>query len=329
MSNTTPAWTIASNIFLTAIKGSYINAQKMSNFFMSKLNANAADPDILLIKTDMLPFDTAMNTTYTAFIAQGGIQNGASETFATKLAEITANVGQWDSAAKLIYPPATAGGPYMTLFPNGHAPYQTGAQINRLNAVSALMLALTTAATADPANATALLALKATVNSYYVDLKKAFDEKNDGKNISSIQSDACFDASVAVAEQMYIGLAKLMIKFYKTPEVIGGYFDEATIRKHTQTDFSHIVKHGQTYTIAQRTLAATNQIRINNTGSVLLRFYLANVKDAAIGTAFVEVAPGANTTYTAAQLGDFANNHFIMVVNPDTLQSGSFALNLL
>jgi len=329
MSTTAPTWNVAANSFLNAIKGSYINAKKMSNFYLGKLTANAADPDIALLKTNFTPFDTAMNESYTSFIAQGGIQSGATETFSQKLAEITANVDLWDAAAKLIYPPNTASGQYTTLFPNGHAPFQTGSQIDRITAVKALSLALGIAIAGDTLNAAALTTLKGKVDDYYTDLKDAYDAKNEGKNISGLQSDACFDAAVAVCEQMYIGLGTLMIKFYKTPDIIGGYFDEATIRGHKQTDFTHTLKHGQAYTIAERTLSAADQIRINNTGPVPLRFYMAQIKDAAIGTTFIEVPAGANTNYTASALGDIANNHFIMAVNPDTVQAGSFVLNLL
>ena len=331
MSTTTSPWGIAANIFLRAIKGSYSNAQKMSNFFLSKLQAHNTDADIALIITSFTPFDTTMNTTYFTFIAQGGIQSGASETFSQKLAEITANVFIWDSTAGLIYPPSSAltSGKYMALFPNGHGPFQTGSQINRINAIKALSVALAAAIANDAVNAAALTTLQGKVDTYYTDLKKTYDDKNDGKNISSTQSDACFDAAVAVCEQMYIGLGTLMIKYYKTPEVIGGYFDEATIRGHQQTDFTHLVKPVHVYTIAQRTLAATAQIRINNTGTAVLRFYVGNIKDTAIGATFIEVAPGANNDYAASLLGDVVNNHFITVYNPDGIQTGSFVLNLL
>ncbi len=315
------------HLFLTAIRGSYVNAKKMSNFYFTQLNNNSADPDIALLKTNFQPFNTTMNSTYTAFIAQGGNQNGASKTFSQRLADMTPNVNFWDSSVQLIYPKGS--GPYAALFPNGHTGFLQGTQIDRITAVEALSLKLGADAAADTANAPALTLLKGKVDLYYTDLEKAYNDKNDGKSISGIQSDACFDASIAVCEQMLIGLGTLTIKFYKTPGVIAGYFDEATIRSSQQTDFSHLVKLLTAFTIAKRTLAPTDQIRINNTGPVLLRFYAGNIKDAAIGTVFIEVAPGANQTYSASALGDVTNNHFIMVYNPDVLQPGSFVLNLL
>ncbi len=320
-------WSIATNPFLSAVKGSYMNTKKMSNFYLGKLKANTADTDINTLYTKFLPFDTMMNDSYSSFISQGGIQSGSSETFSVKLIELTASGNQWDSAAQLIYAKGTP--KYLTLFPNGHTGLQKGTQIDKLTAIVAHSKALGIVATPDATNAGALNSIKAKVDSFYTDLKKTYDDKNDGKNISSIQSDACFDATIAVCEQMYIGLGTLMIKFYKTPDVIAGYFDEATIRSHKQTDFTHTLKHAQTYTIAERTLATTNQIRINNTGVVPLRFFAANTKDGAIGATFLEVAAGINHEYAASQLGDIANNHFIIVSNPDAIQAGSFVLNLL
>jgi hypothetical protein len=323
----TVTWNVASNLFLTAIRGSYINAKKMSNFYRAKLSANNSDPDIAQLENNFTSFDTTMDDTYSSFISQGGNQSGASETFSQKLGEITANVNLWDSSAQLIYAKGT--GQYLALFPNGHTAFLQGSQIDRITAVKALSLSLGTVAANDTVNAAALTTLQGKVDIYYIALKAAYDDKNDGKNISSIQSDVCYDASVAVCEQMYIGMGTLMIKYYKTPEVIGGYFDEATIRGHQQTDFTHLVKPAHVFTIAQRTLAATDQIRINNTGNVPLRFYTGNTKDTAIGITFIEVAPGANNDYAASLLGDVANNHFITVYNPDGIQTGSFVLDLL
>jgi hypothetical protein len=53
------------------------------------------------------------------------------------------------------------------------------------------------------------------------------------------------------------------------------------------------------------------------------------VKDATIGTVFIEVVGGANTKNAASLLGDVANNPFIIFFNPDVVQAGSFVLSLL
>src|SRR5665213_341642 len=153
----TVTWSVANNLFLTAIRGSYINAQKMSNFYFAKLSANNSDPDIALLKANYQPFDTTMNSTYTAFLSQGGMQTGSSEGFSQRLAEITANANLWDSSAQLIYTKGSA--PYLALFPNGHYPFLHGAQIDRINAIKALSLSLGLSAANDIVNAAALSTL--------------------------------------------------------------------------------------------------------------------------------------------------------------------------
>ena len=45
-----------------------------------------------------------------------------------------------------------------------------------------------------------------------------------------------------------------------------------------------------------------------------LRFYVANLEDAAIGVTFIEAASGSNPVNSASQLGDVTNNHFINVI---------------
>jgi hypothetical protein len=327
MSTLNTTWSIAINPFLAAIKGSYLNAKRISNFLLGKLSAGSSDADIAQMYNDYLPTDNAMNTTYTNFISQGGIQSGASEGFNQKLSEITGNANTWDAMIQVVYPKNSA--KYIALFPQGHSPFQKGAQINRLTAVAALSTSIATAASTDPANATALNNVKSVIDAYYTDLKTAFDKKNEGKNVSSIQSDACFDASIAVCEQQFITLGKLMIKYYQTPESIAGFFDEAHIRSHQQTDFTHQLKPSKVYTIAKHTFQPTDQIRINNTGNVPLRFYIASTKDAAIGGTYIEVAANANTDYNATLLGDITNNNFVIAYNPDAVQTGSFVLSFL
>jgi hypothetical protein len=320
-------WAIATNPFLAAIKGSYVNAKRISNFTLAKLNAASADLEIAAMRDIFSPFDTTINSAYAGFIAQGGIQTGASETFAQKLMEITANVDIWDALIKPIY--AKTSGQYLALFPNGHSAFQSGSQLDKLTAIEALSIALNNAASLDTVNAAALTSVKTKVDAFYTGIKNAYDDKNEGKNVSSIQSDACFNASVAVCEQLFIILGKLIIKLYQTPNLIAGYFDEANIRGHQQTDFQHTLKHGTAFTIVKHTLQPTDQIRINNTGAVPIRFYASSVKDATIGTVFIEVAGGANTVYAASLLGDVANNPFIISLNPDAVQAGSFVLSLL
>jgi hypothetical protein len=327
MSNLNPKWSIAINPFLAAIKGSYVTAKRISNFLTGKLSANSADPDIAQLYNDYLPTDTAMNTTYTNFIAQGGTQSGASEGFNQKLSEITAQANLWDAMIQPIYAKNSAS--YIALLPHGHAPFLHGAQLSKLTAVEALSKSLFIASTNDSSNATALNTIKATVDTYYAELKTAFDNKNEGKNISSLQSDACFDASIAVCEQQFKIYGLLAAKYYKTPELIAGYFDEANIRNHQQTDFTHTIKPEHTYTIAKRTFQPSDEIRINNTGNVALRFYAAATKDAAIGTTFIEILPSVNADYNVALLGDITNNHYLMVNNPDAIQAGSFVSSLL
>ncbi len=322
-------WTITSNPFLAAARGSYINTKKMSNSYMAKLKVNDADPDIALIETSFEPFDTALDEIYAKYTAQKGAQNGAGTAFAQKLGEMTDKLTLWDSRACLIYPPDTASGPYKALFPNGHSRFQTGSQDSKITAVNVLIETLDKAIAADAANAPALTALKASVSSYYIDLIKAFDDKNNAQSITGIYSDACAKAATAVCEQMYFGLAQLIMKFYKTPEKLGNYFDETVIKTHKQTSFKRSPKPGLKYTIAERTLTADSEIRIKNTGPMLLRFYLAKVKDAAIGNVFLEVPAGTDSIFTSSQLGDAENNHFIMVTNPDELQTGSFVIKLL
>jgi len=317
----TQAWSFAVNPFLAATNGSYANTHRINNFHLAALNtAQANDSFFATMYNGYKPLHDAFETAYANFLAQGGTQQGSGMGLTSLLSETTAKINHWDAVVQTVY--AKGSSQYIALFPNGHTPFMQGTQENRIINIKALGIAMS--------NDAALSIIKTEVDSFYADLNAAFILKNNEQNKTGIHSAACDAARTALCIQEYANLGEIMAKFYQTPEAVAAFFDLMNIRSHQQTDFTHLVKPVHLYTIAKRTLAATDQIRISNTGNIPLRFYAANSKDEAIGVSpFLEVAGGTNNDYAASLLGDITNNHFIIVYNPDSVQTGSFVFDLL
>jgi len=340
----TSVWSYLINPFLAATVNSYANTQRISTFHLAALNASAqTDPYFAPLATAYLSVHEAFENAYSAFLAQNISQQGSGLSLTNLLEDGTANINSWDAAIQAVFAKGSNG--YKTLFAHGHAPFHQGAQLDRINAVKAFrdLLDLNNVAAYTPpvclsasllngltaAQLAALTAVYDQAAAYYTNLKTAYDNKNNAQLITGNHSTAAETARIDVCDVQFLNLCTLTAKYYLQPTLAGDYFDLENIRTHAQTDFTHLVKPVSVYTIAQRTLAATDQVRINNNGPSVLRFYVGNTKDAAIGTTFIEVPAGANTDYAASALGDVTNNHFIIVYNPDAVQTGSFVLDLL
>jgi hypothetical protein len=317
--NTKP-WSFSVNPFLAATDGSYANTQRISHFHLAALfNAQTNDVYFVPFYTTYKIKSDAYDLVYTNFLAQGNTQQGSVESVTVLLGQGTAKVNHWDALVQAVYAKGSA--QYLILFPNGHTSFMQGSQESRINTFKTLSTNIGTDA--------ALSAVKAEVDAYYVDLMDAFTHKSNNKYKTGVHSDGCDAARVDLCEQQYLNLGSFIAKFFQTPDVVAAFFDLVNIRSSSQTDFTRLVKPLSVFTIVKRTLAPTDQIRINNTGPAILRFFVGNVKDAAIGITFIEVAPGANNDYAASLLGDVTNNHFIIVYNVDAIQTGSFVLDLL
>ncbi len=341
----TSIWSRLINPFLIATANSYANTMRISLFHLSKLYTAAQnDPYFVPFYNAYLIIHNAFDTSYSAFLSTSISQQGSGLSLTNLLAASTQNINGWDSLIQTVFPKGSEG--YKALLAHGHTPFHQGGQIARIAAVKTLrdLLDINNATAAlippaclpasfltglTPAKLATLTDLYNQIAAYYTNLKNAFDNKNSAQNNTGNHSTAAETARIDLCNEQFFNLNTFLAKYKLTPELAGGFFDLEHIRTHSQTDFTHIVKLLSVYTIVQRTLAPTDMIRINNTGPSILRFYAAHTKDEAIGTVFIEAAPGSNNDYAASLLGDVVNNHFIIVYNPDAVQTGSFVFDLL
>ena len=88
------------------------------------------------------------------------------------------------------------------------------------------------------------------------------------------------------------------------------------------------VEAEQTVNIMNKTFEPTDEFKLENTGTVQLRFCLAPDGVTACDTG-IEVNSGENITVTASELGDPATNEFLNVTNLDASEQGSYKVTEL
>ncbi len=340
----TTVWSHVTNPFLTATENSFANTKRISIFHLAKLyNASLTDPYFTALYNAYFIIHEIFEKSYAGFLAQSLSQQGSALALTNLFTKSTANINKWDAAIQTVFPKGCDG--YKALLAHGHDPFTHGSQFGRINAVKILRdlldfnnaagysqpvcLSASLLAGLTPDKLAVLAAVYNETDAYYIKLKKAFDNKNDAQFKTGNYSKDAETARIDICNEQFKNLGTLITKYYLKPELAADFFDLENIRTHSQTTFTHLVKPVSVHTIAQRTLAATDLIRINNTGPSVLRFYTSQSKDRAIGTVFIEAAPGTNMDYPASLLGDVTNNHFITVYNSDAVQTGSFVFDLL
>jgi hypothetical protein len=208
----------------------------------------------------------------------------------------------------------------MGLLPNGHKPFQTGTQTQRMAAVSGLIEAIGSDA--------ALATIKAVIVAFNALLTNANTVQKGSISITRTLSDAVETARVAMCTAQYADLGSMINHWPDATDNIEQYYDLEAIRKGAQVFFTNTVKALKIKFIAKRTFVDTNKIKITNTGSVPLHFYLSeNKTNPAPGTAIV-VDPGTVREVFATELG-LITNLYLMVFNPSALSKGEYDVEIL
>ena len=313
-------WSYVEIVFLVVTRNSFRLALRISKIHDSALKSKIADAFILAMYTAFHVVNEAYKNAYGKWVAKRSLQQGATLSF-NNLIDLMRNVkiNAWDAAIAAVYAKASA--EYKALLPNGHKPFQRGSQEDRIAALDGLIIAIG----ADAALAT----LKAELVVFYTDINNADSLQKQLMSDVKTASTELEAARVTMCLLMYADLGGLMQYYFTDSKLIEAFFDLKGIRKSQQVLFMGSIKKLSFKKIAQKTVEATDQLLLENTGVTDLLFYLSATKDGAIGATFVIVAAGKQLTVNASELGDASTQHFLMVSNPDTINKGEFELEFL
>jgi hypothetical protein len=310
------------NSFAALTKRNYKLASILGKFTDSALSAgSAADTAIAVLYAYYHPLYLAFDTAYQNWKTQKDISQGGTETLVQLLGALPAEVNTWGLAI-LSYYGVKTNPTYKGIFPHGHTAFYSGTYMERIDAVGSLSTKLT--------GITPLAATKTAVDAYYTSLMTAYNTRQGQTSGNTTNSDTVEIQRLALCDALQYVLGGLIQRFYQDLGQIAGYIDINSMERHQQTQF--INNHLKPLTengICERTLGATDQIRIINNGSVPLKFYFANSATGAAGAIFITLAPGADETHNASDFGDVTTLHFLNVSNADAAVEGAYEVDLL
>ena len=304
-------WSYTINPFETATNDSYTKALKISTYHYDALAGVQTDPFFGPLYTTFASLHTTLRTNYSNFTAQQGAQ--MSKTLSVnQFLDMLSNtkVKQWDVAAQVAHPQGTAA--YKNLFPHFRVPFQQGTQLERINAVKTLSLALT--------GDTALATTKTDVDNFFTQLDGANNTQKSSKSATASNSDKVETARINVCVAMYANLGAMIQKFASTPEVIADYFDLASIRNGSQIDFTGHLKPLHSHNVCKHTFSPEDIITVKNTSPVALQLFLGLTKSteakSILPTGIVTIGANSEQTVQASALGDLTHTNLI-IYNPD------------
>lgn len=317
MANATP-WIFLQNPMLHSTENSYRNAAKISEFHFGALQSQAGNPFFDGLITAYSPLHSGFMTAYQDWKNSFGQQQSKTLTL-TQLLSLLRNtkIRNWDVAIQNVYAINTA--QYKALLPSRRVPFQNGNQTDRVSAVKTLSLAIGSDAS--------LATVKTDVDAFYTQLNTALTAQKGGLAGKLTGSDAVEAARVAMCTGQYANLGALIQHFAATPDNIGQYFDLLAIRDGAQVIFTGDTNPGQTETIVKHTFNSSGSVRLQNTGTVDLKFFLSATQDGPSGALTVIVSAGTETTVAITALGDITNT-YLNVFNASGLAKGEWTIEL-
>jgi hypothetical protein len=313
-------WSFIQNVFEIVTHNSYRLALRVSRIHFNALNAGSSDAFVLALFNTYKTFHLTYLSKYSAWKSQEALQVSLTLALQDLFAQLrNTNINAWDAAIAVVYAKGTTR--YKALLPYGHSPFQSGSQEDIIDAIQTLITTIGTDAD--------LADVKANVVAFELLITNAINAQKTAITTTKTKSNELETARINMCDAQYADLGSLMTHFASNRIVIGDYFDLLTIRNIMQMVFQGHVKKQDIHNVVERTVAATDEIMLENDGETELRFYWSNKKDGAIGTTFVTVAAGASATVPASDMGDVSTKHFLMVYNPDLVNKGAFTIEFI
>ena len=312
-------WIYFRNPFLNAVKRNYKKGIHISTFTDARLKAKGDDAFYSPLYALYHPVHESFLEAYNAWRSQNGVQKGATLTLDQLLKALSpAKINAWDLAVMNVY--AKGSSDYLTIFPLGHKPFQTGDKLQRVNAVKQLIAALRGRAP--------LATTLGDVTAFYDQLLAASTAQQGEKGNTNSTSDQVMQTMTAAMTTMFCILGTCLQTYPEDPSVCEVIFDMESLRDHKQLIYSGKLDPEENHNILEHTFVATDKAKLGNTGTTVIHYYLASAVAAPVnGSPVIPVNPQENKEISATELGDL-NNRFLHVLNTSSNAEGRFKLEL-
>ena len=312
-------WSYFENPFINSVRGNFKKGLHISTFTDSRLQAKGDDAFYAPLYALYHPLHENFFNIYNTWKSQGGVQKGATLSLDQLLQLLSpSKINAWDLAVMNVYAKGTP--EYVTIFPQGHKPFQTGEKQSRVNAVKQLITALTgklpLASTLDD------------VTTFYNQLlNTATAQQGEMGNTGALSDQVQADMSTALTAMFRI-LGKCIDAFPEDPSVCATIFDLETIRNHEQLVYKGTLDPLENHNILEHTFVSTDKAILGNEGTTIIHYYLASTANAPLnGSPVVEVNPDESREIDATIFGNL-DNRFLHVINTSTNATGRFKLTL-
>jgi len=310
-------WKYLSNQFVVETLKSYKKAMKLSNYHDAALQqAQAAEPALVPIYARYHPLHETLRQKYNEWVAAGGTQKGKTADLELKLDALTPVINNWDARIQTVYAKGT--GRYIELFPNGHAPFMSGAIDTRIDAFDSLSIAI--GADADPV----MIAVKGEVDAKFAELDLARDTQSGAKTKKKANSSFVKQAVENAMNMQYRDLGFIMDNFFDNLEgMADALFDLETLRDLQQKEYNISVAHNETKAILRNTFLEDEELEVEITctdtvpASAQVSLYLATTAGGTNSTAVNFAINNGKTVIQASAFGitNYGTHRHLTAVN--------------
>ena len=223
-SQTHSDWSSIQNQFFNATKDSFKKFNVLSTDHLSKIkNGMTNYPICTTLYNRYEPLHTAFTKAVNEWQNANNFYQGATSKVDLIQDDLVKQIGIWDVKVMNVYYLDTP--EYITLFPNGRAPFQSGGREQRIAAVETLAVALS--------NYPALANVQQIVAAFAADYKNKRDEQQQLEQSIPVQSKAVADAHAAACDMMNRNLG-LLIDAFGTDYIITSFFELDIVRNINQ-----------------------------------------------------------------------------------------------
>ncbi len=310
------------NRFEVASRNSFNVAAAIGTQHVSALHADSATVPIALIcYNNVKPKYDAYMAARVVHIAQTGTQFGEVLTLKQLLEVMPTNVESWQVSIKNVYDAKTTR--FKEMFSKGKSVLNRGTQINRINAVGALITAI--------GSDIALTAVKDKIILFHTSLLTALTTKDDAKSTTVTDSTTLETTRIDLCDEIEGNLGLMINNFKKDTSLAAKYFDETLLHNSLQISFDLKIKPLCSKKAIKRTFAnpLTQQFQIDNRTNTTLKVFLALTKYGLVGLVYVTVPPLSTGFYDLVKMGDNSTHKFLNVLNTDDKIKADITIKVL
>ena len=286
---------------------------------LAKLSAMKNEPDITRLYERFAPVYQSFSDTYAAWLSAKGLYKGETERVQNMLDELTSvKLKQWNIKIQSVYMEGTPD--YTAILPGGRSAFIVGPKESRITELKGLRDRLS--------KYPDLEAVKKDVEAFMQMLEGSRNRQQESEQAVDRLSLQLEQARKDVAVMLYRNLGALMDKFGNDPKQILTFYEVEQVRAGSQTDEEPVIgviAPGVSVTVFDKGINDNTEFFISNTGKAALKFWTASSTGTADIPAGIEIAPGAEKTVTASEIGK-PGCTMLLGMNLDAKIEGSYAV---